>query len=79
MGKMAKEEKKIIKDFENISKEMVPKPKYFKNILTAVSFAFIVLEEDVELIIKFLYENTSITLTSFKLTPFLTFSIELAL
>ena len=35
MGKMAKEEKKIIKDFENISKEMVPKPKYFKNILLA--------------------------------------------
>ncbi len=35
MGKMAKEEKKIIKDFENISKEMAPKPKYFKNILLA--------------------------------------------
>ena len=35
MGKMAKEEKKIIKEFENISKEMVPKPKYFKNILLA--------------------------------------------
>ena len=38
MGKMAKEEKKIIKDFENISKEMAPKPKYFKNILLAFSW-----------------------------------------
>ena len=35
MGKMAKEEKKIIKNFEKISKEMEPKPKYFKNILLA--------------------------------------------
>ena len=35
MGKMAKEEKKIIKDFENISKEMAPKPKYLKNVLLA--------------------------------------------
>ena len=35
MGKMAKEEKKIIDDFQNISKEMTPKPKYFKNILLA--------------------------------------------
>ena len=35
MGKMAKEEKKILKDLENISKEMAPKPKYFKNILMA--------------------------------------------
>ena len=31
MGKMAKEEKKIFKDFETISKQTVPKPKYFKN------------------------------------------------
>ena len=35
MGKMAKEEKKIFKDFETISKQTVPKPKYFKNILLA--------------------------------------------
>ena len=32
MGKMAKEEKVIIKDFQKISKQMEPKPKYFKNI-----------------------------------------------
>ena len=31
MGKMAKEDKKIFKDFETISKQTVPKPKYFKN------------------------------------------------
>ena len=35
MGKMAKEEKVIIKDFQKISKQMEPKPKYFKNILMA--------------------------------------------
>ena len=37
MGKMAKEEKKIIKDFENLSKEMVPKPKYFKKYFISFS------------------------------------------
>ena len=34
---MAKEEKKIIKEFENISKEMTPKPKYFKNMFIGFS------------------------------------------
>ena len=33
MGKMAKEEKKILKDFENISKEMKCNPVVIKNIL----------------------------------------------
>lgn len=35
MGKRAKEEEKIVKEFQTISKEMAPKPKYFKNIVLA--------------------------------------------
>lgn len=35
MSKRAKEEDKIIKQFQNLSKEMAPKPKYLKNIIMA--------------------------------------------
>lgn len=35
MDKRAKEEKKILKEFQTISKEVVPKPKYLKNIMLA--------------------------------------------
>lgn len=35
MSKRAKEEDKIIKQFQNLSKEMGPKPKYLKNIIMA--------------------------------------------
>lgn len=35
MSKRSKEEDRIIKEFQNISKEMVPKPKYLKNIIMA--------------------------------------------
>ena len=30
MDKRAKKEEKILKDFQKISKEMAPKPQYFK-------------------------------------------------
>ena len=33
MDKRAKKEEKILKDFQKISKEMAPKPQYFKNII----------------------------------------------
>ena len=35
MDKRAKKEEKILKDFQKISKEMAPKPQYFKNIILA--------------------------------------------
>lgn len=35
MDKRAKKEEKILKDFKKISKEMAPKPQYFKNIILA--------------------------------------------
>lgn len=35
ISKIKKKEEKIVKEFENISKELKPKPKYFKNILLA--------------------------------------------
>ncbi|MEN8078191.1 stage V sporulation protein AC [Clostridioides difficile] len=35
MSKRAKEEDKIMQEFQTISKEMAPKPKYFKNIIMA--------------------------------------------
>lgn len=35
MGKIAKEEQKIMKKFEQLSQETKPKPKYFKNIVLA--------------------------------------------
>ena len=35
MEKRAKKEEKILKDFQKISKEMAPKPQYFKNIILA--------------------------------------------
>lgn len=35
MGKIAKEEQKIINKFEKLSQEAKPKPKYFKNIVLA--------------------------------------------
>ena len=35
MDKRAKKEEKILMDFQKISKEMAPKPQYFKNIILA--------------------------------------------
>ena len=33
MSKRAQKEEKILREFQTISKEMAPKPKYFKNII----------------------------------------------
>ena len=35
MSKRAQKEEKILREFQTISKEMAPKPKYFKNIILA--------------------------------------------
>ena len=35
MSKRAQKEEKILQEFQTISKEMAPKPKYFKNIILA--------------------------------------------